>query len=108
MTSHQRHPLVHPTTRTRVLGGSQVTSGNARSGPERRLTACVVNALCADADAANSVSETHTHADRSAAERRREIVDIMASAVRSMWTWGSRAPRSGRVDIVARRRRTRS
>jgi hypothetical protein len=41
--------LVQPITVTGVPGWSQVTSGNARSGPARTLTACVVNAGCARA-----------------------------------------------------------
>jgi len=54
MTSHQRQPLMQPITLTGVPGRSQVTSGNARSGPARMLTACVVNADCAKAEAGNN------------------------------------------------------
>jgi hypothetical protein len=54
MTSHQRQPFVQPITFTGVPGWSQVTSGNARSGPARTLTACVVNAVCASAGIGSS------------------------------------------------------
>ena len=56
MMSHQRHPLVQPITCTIVPRGSQVTRGNARSGPARTLTACEVKADCASAGIGSSNS----------------------------------------------------
>jgi hypothetical protein len=43
-TSHQCQPLRHPTMLTGVPPCNQETSGKLRSGPARKLTACVVNA----------------------------------------------------------------
>src|SRR4249920_219492 len=56
--SHHFQPVVQPNTCTSVLDCSEVTSGNAASGPARTLTGRSVTADCANPASGSNHSAT--------------------------------------------------